>query len=320
MHAVDTEWNANETDSALSGLEFLWLEVTRKCNLRCVHCYADATPFQPAAGTMQYADWTNVLQQGYSFGCRAVQFIGGEPTIYPYLPQLVSDAKNIGFTFVEVFTNGTTLNESLVDLFAKYGVRVAFSVYARQAETHDLITQRTGSFEKTIRGIRLALAKRLHTRVGVIAMDANRTKVEETKSFLRDLGVESVGSDRVRGIGRGSDLLPGLAPMDELCGSCWKAKLAIDADGNAFPCVFSKFLPLGNIREGLAPIVESASLQKFRSTLKNRMTAVAPCYPDACDPATCYPATRPCYPECAPASERCVPELRRRSVSDIAEV
>ena len=40
-------------------------------------------------------------------------------------------------------------------------------------------------------------------------MDANREEVEETKTFLRELGVESVGSDRVRGIGRGNNLLPG---------------------------------------------------------------------------------------------------------------
>jgi len=269
---------------------------------------------------MEYADWRGVLQEGFSLGCRAVQFIGGEPTIYPHLPKLVFDARSIGYTFIEVFTNGTTLNESLVDLFARNGVHVAFSVYARQAETHDLITQRTGSFEKTVRGIRLALASGLHTRAGIIAMDANRDEVEDTKAFLRALGVESVGSDRVRGIGRGNEFLPGVAPIDELCGSCWKAKLAVDADGNAYPCVFSKFIPRGNIRAGLAPIIESASLQDFRNTLKTRMTNAASCYPDACNPATCYPATRPCSPECAPSSQSCVPDLRRPRISDTVKL
>jgi MoaA/NifB/PqqE/SkfB family radical SAM enzyme len=268
---------------------------------------------------MKYEDWRDTLEQGYSLGCRAVQFIGGEPTIYPQLPQLVVDAKNIGYTFIEVFTNGTALNGFLVDVFAQNDVHVAFSVYATSPATHDHITRRDGSFEKTLRGIRLALEKGLHTRAGVIAMDANIKEVEETKTFLAELGIESVGSDRVRGIGRGNNLLPGVLPMDELCGSCWKAKLAVDADGNAFPCVFSKFLPLGNIREGLAPIVECASLRDFRNTLKNRMITAAPCYPDGCDPATCYPASRPCSPECAPSSERCVPDLRRIRISDPSE-
>src|ERR1017187_1920442 len=163
------------------------LLVTRKCNLQCVHCYADATPFQPTLGAMQYADWHDVLQQGHSLGCRAVQFIGGEPTIYPHLSQLVLDAKRIGYTFIEVFTNGTTLNESLVDLFAQNGVSVAFSVYARQAETHDHITQRAGSFEKTIRGIRLALAKGcIHGRVSSQWMPTGR-KSKKLRLFFGSL-------------------------------------------------------------------------------------------------------------------------------------
>jgi MoaA/NifB/PqqE/SkfB family radical SAM enzyme len=36
----------------MAGLHFLWLEITQKCNLSCVHCYADSTPHQPLFGAM----------------------------------------------------------------------------------------------------------------------------------------------------------------------------------------------------------------------------------------------------------------------------
>jgi len=310
--------DASACESPCGDLDFLWLEVTRKCNLQCIHCYADSSPYLPVAGAMSYRDWHDVLEQGYSLGCRSVQFIGGEPTIYPHLSHLLEDANRIGYTFVEVFTNGTTLNETWIDDFIRNNVQLAFSVYAHEAKTHDSITKTKGSFERTLRGIRLSIAKGIAVRVGVIEMDANATEVEEAKALLSSLGVESVGSDRVRGIGRGHDLVSDSHPFNELCGACWKGKLAIDSDGNAFPCVFSKFCPVGNIRGNLISVVQGDQLHDFRNSMRKRMLAekrgfgVGP--GSNCDPATCYPQTRPCNPDCAPSSETCVPQMRKLNI------
>ena len=57
--------------------------------------------------------------------------------------------------------------------------------------------------------------------------------------MLREIGVQNVKTDRVRGIGRGAELNPDQDPFIELCGECWKGKIRIDADGKASPCVMS---------------------------------------------------------------------------------
>src|SRR5271157_1633672 len=62
----------------LRKLDFLWLELTPRCNLRCSHCYADAGPNLPEG--MSYENWSDVLRQAFDLGCRSVQFTSGEPT------------------------------------------------------------------------------------------------------------------------------------------------------------------------------------------------------------------------------------------------
>src|SRR5713226_7179053 len=89
----------------LEGLNFLWLEITRRCNLTCEHCYASSGPGLPLIERMECADWCQVLDEARAVGCRRVQFIGGEPTVHPDLGRLLEHATRVGFRHCEVFTN-----------------------------------------------------------------------------------------------------------------------------------------------------------------------------------------------------------------------
>jgi molybdenum cofactor biosynthesis enzyme MoaA len=84
-------------------LGFLWLEITGRCQLECVHCYAASGPGR-SHGIMTEWDWCRVIDQAAALGVRMVQFIGGEPTLHPGLPALMERALAGGMT-VEVYTN-----------------------------------------------------------------------------------------------------------------------------------------------------------------------------------------------------------------------
>src|SRR5688572_23684207 len=103
----------------LDAFDFLWLEVTPHCNLTCTHCYADSSPQRPLHDAMQPADWIAMLDEASDLGCRRVQFVGGEPTLYPALGTLVYHARSRCFTDIEVYTNGTVLTQALKDLFVR---------------------------------------------------------------------------------------------------------------------------------------------------------------------------------------------------------
>ncbi len=259
----------------LGRLDWLWLELTPRCNLRCSHCYAEAGPALARDAAMSYDNWINVLRQAFDLGCRSVQFTGGEPTLCPELPRLLSAAREIGFECVEVYTNGTNLNQNLRDALVKERVDLAFSVYGSQADVHDAVTRRPGSFAKTIESIRWALNAGLAVRAGVIEMPSNSADIRGATALLRRLGVRTIGVDGVRRVGRGNGRVSAnrRGSLDELCGDCWRGKLAIDSAGNAFPCVFARFCRVGHVSQSLASILRSEQLHDFRKEVRKMAKA-----------------------------------------------
>lgn len=110
-------------------LAFLWLEITAKCQLECAHCYAESAP-QGTHGVMVYDDWLRVIDEAVAIGVGMVQFIGGEPTLHPGLPDFVDYALIRGLS-VEVFTNLVHVPRHLWRVFGLPGVRLATSYPAR---------------------------------------------------------------------------------------------------------------------------------------------------------------------------------------------
>lgn len=298
------------TNPSLGGLEFLWLELTGKCNLTCVHCYAESSPALPLSEGMRLGDWKRVLGESHELGCRKVQFIGGEPTLYPGLVDLIHHAHHLGYEFIEVFTNGTRLKAEMKDAFSKYHVNLAFSVYADVPSIHDSVTRTAGSFGKTLQTIKWALSEGLHVRVAIVKMNENLQVIERTRLLFEDLGVDDVRVDGIRGVGRGSAAKTVASPMDELCGSCWEGKLCVTSNGTMFPCVFSRSWQVGTFSEGVKAAIEGEPLFVFRSKLKSKadqpFSTPAQCPPP---PTPCGP-NKPCGPDTSPGPGcilRCLP-------------
>ena len=250
----------------LDGLNFLWLEITSRCNLTCAHCYANSGPDLPLTERMTFTDWRRVIDEARGVGCRQLQFIGGEPTIHPDLEKLLEHATQVGFRRCEVFTNATILRDDLIQRFKTLGVLVHFSFYSSDPAVHDEITGQRGSFERTVEGIRQLARRRVRMAAGIILLPQNAAHLRPTKKFLRRLGVNLIGIDRVRGVGRGQQFVPRSAlPRGELCGECWSGKLCVDSNGDVHPCVFSRFVSVGNVLDdGIGTIVAGAKLRAFR--------------------------------------------------------
>lgn len=297
-------------------LSFLWLELTSRCNLSCVHCYSESSP-SVTKDALGADDYSRVIEVASSLGCIRLQFIGGEPTLHPALPNLIALARRCGYQFVEVFTNATRVSESLLGCFVREKVAVATSFYSHDPAIHDAITKRPGSHSETVKHIKRFLRVGLDLRVGIITMEENANTLVETKEFLKNLGVTNVGSDRVRGFGRGTDVVRLQQPnLTELCGSCWRGSVCVSPEGTVYPCIMARSWPIGSVlQSSLASILASQSLQAIREEIYNRIwlpkqrpeqTVAASCGPECvpmCSP-TCSPSCNPCYPQ-----GRCNPEL-----------
>lgn len=314
---MTTQSAAHSIDSTLTSLDFIWLEITEKCNLTCSHCYADSSPHGELFGKMEYEDWRRVVNQASALGCRRLQFIGGEPTLHPQLNDMIDHANQRGFELIEVFTNATRIGTNLLGCFQRNHVQVATSFYSDEPTIHEKITHGAGSWQRTVDGIRHILSAGLSLRVGVIETEQNTGHGQRAINFVKNLGVTSVGMDRERGVGRGRFLNAKGSEerYEELCGQCWKGRLCVTSAGEVFPCVFSRQTPLGSAKQPLAEILESSKLNHFRGKVRDLEMArtrnsADPCWPDGCAPQVCAPIL-PCQPQmaCNPDSI-CSPNIK----------
>jgi MoaA/NifB/PqqE/SkfB family radical SAM enzyme len=283
-------------------LDFVWFELTNQCNLRCVHCYSESSPTSTEGDLLNEDQYLNLIMEAGELGCRQLQFIGGEPTLNKSLPRLIAHAHQLGYEFIEVFSNLNSLSDSLLGVFVKYRVAIATSVYASVPELHDGITQTAGSHGRTTSNIQRVLQSGLPIRVSVIAMDQNEAAIDATIEYLRALGISNVGLDHVRGFGRAGK---GTAcSMGDLCGNCATNILAIGPDGRVAPCIMSKQWSVGSVLN--AHLTEIAGSERLFLTRRRIADATADksrkreCEPD------CSPNTN-CQP-CAPnGGHKCIP-------------
>jgi MoaA/NifB/PqqE/SkfB family radical SAM enzyme len=139
-------------------------------------------------GTVQPEKWKSSIEEGRGLGCRKIQFIGSRPTVYPALPELIMYAGELGFEYIEVFTNGVSFSKKLKDVLVQNSVCLAFSFYSKDPIIHDKITKRPGSQVKTLENMKWALGQGLNVRANIVQTPDNEHRLEETLAFLSQLG------------------------------------------------------------------------------------------------------------------------------------
>ena len=227
----------------------LWLELTLTCNLECVHCYANSSP-SVRQGICTTDQWLHLLDEAATHRCHRVIIIGGEPTLHPDIIQILSHAAQKEFQEIHLFTNATHLTPGLCDAIESLGIIVDFSFYSFDARTHDKITRKKGSWQKTLKGIASLLARQVPISANIVLMDKNNSHYQSTVDFLTDFGVKDIHVDGVRDSGRGASMKHGKqwepASIRPLSGK-FPIKISIDPDGKAFPCPGTRNIVLGNI-------------------------------------------------------------------------
>lgn len=272
-------------------VEFLWLEITGKCQLACAHCYAGSGP-GGSHGSLSNHDWKRVIGAAAGLGITRVQFIGGEPSLHPGLPDLIAAAVAAGLR-TEVFTNLVHVPARTWDAYLMPGVTLATSWYSDDPAEHAAITGRR-TWHRTAANIATALRRGIPLRVGVIDGIIPAQRAAQAAAMLADLGVSDIATDRVRGFGRGT-----VADPAQACGQCGRGVAAVLPDGSLTPCPMTRWRVAGN--------VTATSLATLLGTpLTGAARGLGPAgrqaHPGACNP-TCVPDSY-CNPMCTPGACR----------------
>ena len=190
------------------------LALTYACNNACPHCYNEPERF--AMGSLAVEDWYRVLDKLASIGVPHVILTGGEPTLLPFLPDLVRHADGLG-QIVGMNTNGRRLAESgLAASLAAAGLNhVQVTLESCIPEVHDRMVATPGAFDETVRGIRAALASGLHTITNTTVTRENRDHVLDIVRFVHELGLSTFAMNGIIYAGGGS-ATPNAIPAEEM--------------------------------------------------------------------------------------------------------
>ena len=126
--------------------------VTRRCNLRCVHCYAQSKDidYKDELTTEQGKELIDDLAE---FGSPVVLFSGGEPLMRKDLPELAEYAISKGLRAV-ISTNGTLIDEEMAKTLKKIGLSYVGISIDGMRETNDKFRGMKGAFDAAMAGLR----------------------------------------------------------------------------------------------------------------------------------------------------------------------
>lgn len=178
---------ANHPHSEKKGSELrlvAW-EVTRNCNLSCVHCRAAATR-GPYTGELDTAACFKLLDEIRETGEPIVILTGGEPLLRPDIFEIARYGTDKGLRMV-MAPNGTMITEASAASMAEAGIRrISISLDGATREKHDAFRGVPGAFDGALRGIRLAKAAGIEFQINTTI---TRTNLEEMPK-IQDLAVE----------------------------------------------------------------------------------------------------------------------------------
>lgn len=179
--------------------------VTRRCNLRCVHCYAHAKD-RVDRDELTTEQGKSLLDDLAAFGVPVVLFSGGEPLARKDLPELASYAVGKGMRAV-ISTNGTLITPGVARTLKQIGLSyVGISLDGMQ-EVNDRFRAVPGAFRAALEGIRNCQAAGI--KVG-LRFTVNRFNVQEIPSIfalIEEMDIPRVCFYHLVYAGRGSELV-----------------------------------------------------------------------------------------------------------------
>jgi AdoMet-dependent heme synthase len=252
------------------------VDLTYRCNERCVHCYLDHEDH----GEMNTAEIKDVLDQLAAAGVFFLVFSGGEIFMRKDIFELIEYARSLMFC-LKLKTNAFMITEKVADRLAGLHLDcVQVSIYSHRPEVHDEITKLPHSLERSVAGIRRLRERGLKVIIANVLMQRNLADYAGVKTLAQELGAEytidptitpmmsgdrsamqlGIGSEDLKSVFRNPELIGNvnefcaLPPaidddvLDETPCSAGHTFCYVSPYGDVYPCVQFP-LPTGNLRK-----------------------------------------------------------------------
>lgn len=249
------------------------LELTYRCNLKCVHCYCVEDKQKQE---LSYEEVVNLLDQLAQAGGLFLTLTGGEVFTRRDFFDIAFYAKKKKFA-TRIFTNGTLIDEYAADRLAELNpLSVEFSLYGTNADVHDGVTGVKGSFVKLRQTIDLLKKRNITIFLKTVVMKQNLKECKGLVRLGKELGAHSrfnfevtpkndgsteplkyrLGDDELFRFVSGDipqrweyvEIPPHAEAIKRQTCSPARNGCAISPYGDVYPCA-QLILPIGNVRE-----------------------------------------------------------------------
>ena len=194
-------------------LLLLAINLTRRCNLSCAHCYLDASTLREGSGDeLSTEEVCRLLDDIVDCGERTmVVLTGGEPLVRRDLEEIVSHGTKLGLAMV-VGTNGMMLSAKRVTSLKEAGLLgVGISVDSLDANKHDSFRGQPGAWKKTMAGIEECRRQQLSFQIHFSVTDLNADEIPAVIDFASISGARILNFFFLVCTGRGTafaDIVP----------------------------------------------------------------------------------------------------------------
>jgi Fe-coproporphyrin III synthase len=179
--------------------------ITRACNLKCVHCYAHATD-ESSGRELTTAEGLRLIDDLAAFGVPVILFSGGEPMVREDLPELAAYAVRKGMRAV-ISTNGTLIDREKARMLKEIGLSyVGISLDGMEA-VNDRFRGVKGAFSKAIHGIRCCQEAGIKVGLRFTINKRNLGEIPGIFDLLEQMEIPRVCFYHLVYAGRGSSLV-----------------------------------------------------------------------------------------------------------------
>jgi len=180
-------------------------EITRTCNLDCIHCRASAK-YGPHPEELTKEECFHIIDSISSFSSPVIIFTGGEPIMREDFFHIAQYGKDKGLKMV-MSSNGTTITKELVREIIKAGIeRVSISLDGATRESHDNFRKVKGAFDGALRGIHFLKEAGVEFQLNTTITKHNIRELNSILELAESLGAAAFHVFLLVPTGRAKDL------------------------------------------------------------------------------------------------------------------
>lgn len=280
----------------------LHIEITSKCNERCLHCYI---PHEHKIKNIDSDLFYNILEQCKDMKVLHLTLSGGEPMLHKDFCKFLKRCREYNFS-VNILTNLTLLDNNIIEEMKDnplLGVQV--SLYSMNPEIHDEITQIKGSFFKTKNAILKLIENNIPLQISCPILKQNknsytdvvkwadkykihvgddfviigrydhktvnlnyRLSIDEVKEIIKEKALGDVGY--LEQMKLAAEKKKEITVDEYVCSVC-NSSICITENGNIYPCAGWQNYIIGNINKTpLNEIWENSEKIHYLRNLRNK--------------------------------------------------